>query len=115
MLHPVLLLALTACMHAGVKFTMVSDCCHSGSMLDHPEQQIFGDYDKENGDDGFLASFFRGAKARPRKFNSEAQSATYVQLLCDCMEFSSTTRVQQRPLRLNVGPGLVVNHSRFRT
>ena len=26
----------------GVKFTMVSDCCHSGSMLDHPEQQISG-------------------------------------------------------------------------
>eukprot|EP00892_Ulva_mutabilis_P009241 jgi/Ulvmu1/668/UM010_0039.1 len=26
----------------GVKFTMVTDCCHSGSMLDHPEQQISG-------------------------------------------------------------------------
>ena len=29
----------------GVKFTMVSDCCHSGSMLDHPQQQISGNKD----------------------------------------------------------------------
>jgi Caspase domain len=26
-----------------VLFTMITDCCHSGSMLDHPEQQIAGD------------------------------------------------------------------------
>jgi Caspase domain len=30
---------------ADVKFTMISDCCHSGSMLDHPEQQIAGNKD----------------------------------------------------------------------
>ena len=29
----------------GVHFTMISDCCHSGSMLDHPEQQISGNKD----------------------------------------------------------------------
>lgn len=29
----------------GAKFTMISDCCHSGSMLDHPEQQIAGNKD----------------------------------------------------------------------
>jgi hypothetical protein len=27
------------------KFTMISDCCHSGSMLDHPVQQIAGNKD----------------------------------------------------------------------
>lgn len=52
-------------MHAGVKFTMVSDCCQSGSMLDHPQQQIYGDYKPDVADAGFLASFFRGATVRP--------------------------------------------------
>jgi hypothetical protein len=28
-----------------VRFTMISDCCHSGSMLDHPVQQISGQKD----------------------------------------------------------------------
>lgn len=45
----------------GVKFTMVSDCCHSGSMLDHPEQQIFGDHEPEVAEEGFISRFFRGA------------------------------------------------------
>ena len=55
----------------GVKFTMVSDCCHSGSMLDHPEQQISGD--KAGAPAGVAAetppdaleAFFSGVKVRP--------------------------------------------------
>lgn len=52
----------------GVKFTMVTDCCHSGSMLDHPEQQISGDKTggvaAETAPDA-LEGFFNGAQVRP--------------------------------------------------
>jgi hypothetical protein len=27
----------------GVRFTMIFDSCHSGSLLDHPEEQIYGE------------------------------------------------------------------------
>lgn len=54
----------------GVKFTMVTDCCHSGSMLDHPEQQISGD--KAGGTSvaadtspDALEAFFNGANVCP--------------------------------------------------
>ena len=50
----------------------VSDCCHSGSMLDHPEQQISGDKDP-NAPPGassmapmdMLGMFFRDIPVRP--------------------------------------------------
>ena len=32
---------------AGCKFTFVSDCCHSGGMLDHEEVVISGDADED--------------------------------------------------------------------
>ena len=58
-----------------VLFTMISDCCHSGSMLDHPVQQISGDKDP-NSPEGvdtadpkeLMSSFFKGAKVRTRFF-----------------------------------------------
>lgn len=55
-----------------VKFTMVSDCCHSGSMLDHPEQQIAGSKDPNAPPQGadamdagqLMGMFFKGAGVR---------------------------------------------------
>lgn len=54
-----------------VKFTMVSDCCHSGSMLDHPEQQISGNKDPNapagvSGMDpaALMGMFFKGIPVR---------------------------------------------------
>jgi hypothetical protein len=52
-----------------VKFTMISDCCHSGSMLDHLEQQISGDkdpsaapgVDQMNPTD-LMGAYFKGAE-----------------------------------------------------
>ena len=54
-----------------VHFTMISDCCHSGGMLDHPVQQISGDKDP-NGPKGvdnvperdLMGAFFKGAPVR---------------------------------------------------
>ena len=47
----------------------VTDCCHSGSMLDHPEQQISGD--KAQGsvvasevDDATIGTLFGGPNVR---------------------------------------------------
>lgn len=48
----------------------VTDCCHSGSMLDHPEQQIYGD--KASGSDiageadeaTTIGTFFGGVNVR---------------------------------------------------
>ena len=56
----------------GVKFTFVSDCCHSGSMLDHPEQQIAGNKDPNAPPQGadamdagqLMGMFFKGAGVR---------------------------------------------------
>ena len=54
-----------------VYFTMISDCCHSGSMLDHPVQQISGDKDPsapKGVDDvperDLMGAFFKGAPVR---------------------------------------------------
>jgi hypothetical protein len=60
-----------------VKFTMISDCCHSGSMLDHPVQQISGDkdpnaapgVDQMNPTD-LMGAFFKGAPVRPSSLHS---------------------------------------------
>lgn len=56
----------------GVKFTMISDCCHSGSMLDHPEQPIKGDKDpnaprgvEEMPDNELMGMFFKGEQVCP--------------------------------------------------
>ena len=55
-----------------VRFTMISDCCHSGSMLDHPEQQISGNKDPNapagvSGMDpgAIMGMFFKGIPVRP--------------------------------------------------
>jgi hypothetical protein len=63
----VLRLQILAPLTPQVKFTFITDCCHSGSMTDQPLQQISGDKDPnapegvDEGDDReLLGSFFKG-------------------------------------------------------
>jgi hypothetical protein len=79
-----------------VSFTMISDCCHSGSMLDHPEQQIAGDK-ATSGPPGLAAARDLDASELVGKFFGGAGVRGYLaRLVLSCLH---APRLRRRPLR----------------
>jgi hypothetical protein len=72
---------------ANVRLTFVTDCCHSGSMLDQPVQQISGDKDPskrvaENATEEELAGAFRGVNVRAAAAAAAAAATRAHKLAC---------------------------------
>lgn len=77
--------SLLAPLRNGVRFTMVSDCCHSGSMLDHPEQQIYGEKDPEE-DEIFTEDMFLGATVQCLLKHALLRVPSNALFLCACID-----------------------------